>query len=324
MDKTCRFCLEAENPNDALFRPCVCNEYVHKGCLRTWRETTRNPINYTCCSVCKKKFSTKETKKPDERVLQDIQKQKNYRIAIFLSIFVLSIFAFIVVWSIFGWVCDRQHKNIPVMMKWVTTSLISGHPIKNMSKTWQEEFQNPDIKTWPYYGLFGLFISSICVLLFHLFNLCCGGGSRVENYSTTNSYSRGAYYGNNCNCGGCYCICIDCPNGGNGNCCDCGNCKCDDCCKGGGNNCGPEACIVILVVVVIIAIIIIFSAIIVLIGYAIKKLADYARIYDDMAQQYVLEQNGVIEICDRDDPGINRNTNVNPVRQNYRAMDQMV
>ena len=124
---------------------------------------------------------------------------------------------------------------------------------------------------------------------------------------------HGNNYYSNCNCNGCNCICIDTR-----------GCNCDFC-KGGGN-CGPEACIVLLVIMIIIAIIIIFSAIIVLIGYAAKKLSDYAMIYNDMTQQCILEQNGVIEICDRDDPPINRYTNANPdtMRQNYRANDQMV
>ncbi len=222
--------------------------------------------------------------------INKINNERDCRIIMFISLLLMLIFSFIVFWSLFGWFFDNN-KNIPVFIKYIKTSIIDeGTPNKETQDIWRQEFEKPNIKTWPYYALFGIFITSICIILqsfTNCFGICCGD-SNCGNCG-------------NCNCGNCNC--------GNCNCGNCGNCN-----IGSGSGGGGEICIFFLIILVIIIIAIILSAIFVVIGYAIKIISDYINVYDNMVQQYTLEQNNIIEICDRDDFSIENNAkNVSPL-----------
>lgn len=61
---TCRICFEQQkdlkaDPDNPLISPCMCtghSKYVHRDCLKKWRETNHRLDAYYQCEVCKFKF----------------------------------------------------------------------------------------------------------------------------------------------------------------------------------------------------------------------------------------------------------------------------
>ena len=49
INRTCRICLE-DTEQDDIFRPCICQSYVHRECLNKWRETDNRYKNQ--CEIC--------------------------------------------------------------------------------------------------------------------------------------------------------------------------------------------------------------------------------------------------------------------------------
>lgn len=63
-DKICKFCLDAENPDD-MISPCLCNgtsKFVHRTCLHKWRSQNMESPNVYKCNQCLYKYNLKKTK----------------------------------------------------------------------------------------------------------------------------------------------------------------------------------------------------------------------------------------------------------------------
>lgn len=59
-DRTCRICLEPqEDPSNPLISPCKCSgscKFVHRDCLRRWREDALTESSFYQCEICKFKY----------------------------------------------------------------------------------------------------------------------------------------------------------------------------------------------------------------------------------------------------------------------------
>mgnify|MGYP001583458980 FL=1 len=183
---------------------------------------------------------------------------------------------------------DTGHKNIPVTMKYMLTSVLHGWPPPDAADAWSAEFKQPDHPVWPYYTLLGAFLTSLMILIAFAAVGCTY--DETERSSRTCCQSCGCSdNGNHC----LFCYCNDpCPynvygGGGSGGSCCCGDCggggRGHDCdCKGSGG--GGEALIVIAIVVVVVVLV---SAIFVVIGYALRK---WALFHDRMTDMLLRQQ----------------------------------
>ena len=159
MENSCRICLEHYNADDVLFRPCLCNDYVHKKCLAVWRETTTNPQNFTHCTVCKAKFATKKIRELNQEDLIKIKKERNYLITVFfIKLFMYTILS-VIGWGFIGWIFDFN-KTIPTTLQ----------PFSILFQTHVNYFE------LQYYLLFGVFMLSICVVIYSI-------GKNLPNYN---------------------------------------------------------------------------------------------------------------------------------------------
>jgi hypothetical protein len=309
MEKTCRLCFEPETANNPLLQPCSCSDYVHKECLNKMRNITKNSFFFAFCSTCKTRFSTKKIKLIDDEVqISNLAKQREKNMIRFIFKILLLYFAFVVFISLFSWLCDQDNKNIPVFMKIIGTSVITDTKIpsnENISM-WRHDFEKKDIKTWYYYAFFGVFITSLYIVSTSVcncynpqFRFCdCyyfDSCSYVDVYEY--KYGRGTEYDYFDLCG-----------------CKCQNCNCKNCIMfyfgivmASGVSCGGFISYGgIFLVIFVMALggailIILFSAPVCLFGYAIKIIISYIMIYNDINKQYILELNGIIEICDREE-----------------------
>jgi hypothetical protein len=198
------------------------------------------------------------------------------------------------------YLCDTSEKNIPVASKYCLQSVINGfESTANATDQWRRDFKRPDVRVWPYYVSFGLFLDSLALLLFFMFAGCTFDETEHRHrVGSCNRFWDGCCEG--CCRGNCYCY-DPCPGGGcNCDCCDSGpghcNCSGNDC-KGGGGDLGA----VLIVLLVIIVAIVIFSAVVVAIGYAIRKMN---VLYDRYAQRvldHCKESVGELVVIGRDE-----------------------
>lgn len=299
---TCWFCksgsgCDGATPGNELFCPCDCYTPIHRECFRRWRGSWMNPRNYFGCPTCGHSYQLQQvlpgTDASRARVV------RAYRIAI-LKIWLVVILGFaglsMAVGGI-GYGADKDEKNIPVAVKCLLTSVISGFPNSNSTTEWREDFKRPEVPVWPYYSLLGIFVTSLVVLIAFLFTGC--------SFDENDRRRRG-----HCTCcddccdgtNGCVWMCYDpCPtshigsgdgtqhcdctvNGGgcNG---DCGNCNS----SGSSGDCGDAGAILAVLVIVIIAIVI-FSAIVVLILAMIQRCSLLYDRMTDMVRQQELER----------------------------------
>ena len=66
--KECRMCLDSGGPD--LIAPCMCRgsqQWVHRGCLDTWRATKAHKQAFTNCTTCTFKYRIHHRRLPAER-----------------------------------------------------------------------------------------------------------------------------------------------------------------------------------------------------------------------------------------------------------------
>ena len=279
----CRYCRQYGN-QDALFRPCECDA-IHRECFCKWRQGWINPRNYFSCPDCMRSYRIERVRESSAESKERIRSR--YRVKVFtLWLGTLGFFCgFIGAVASLAYLCDRSEKNIPVALKYMLTSVVSGFPDKNSTTLWMEDFKKPNVAVWPYYTLFATFVSSICILV----AFTCIGCT----FDETERRRRRPCCEDCCSDAGvCYCYCYDpCPHN---NCCclgdDSDDCDCKDCnCKGGcggggGGGGGGEAFIIIFLVI---AVVVIISAVFVVIFYAVKK---WTLLYDRMTDMLLQQQ----------------------------------
>jgi hypothetical protein len=138
---------------------------------------------------------------------------------------------------------DDDDKNVPVGVKYMMTSVVSGLPPDNATTIWREQFKQPHVAVWPYYTLLGTLCAAIIILIAFACIGCtfnederprrkcsdqCGCGGSGNSGSDMWIYSYWGCYNCNTPMDSCYCPCDKC---------------CDDCCGNGsaranGGGCG--------------------------------------------------------------------------------------
>lgn len=290
LEATCWYCRQCE-PAGELYKPCPCESLIHRNCFRQWRTGWINPRNYFSCPNCMHSYNLERVRTASTESKERMR--TNYRMA------VVKVWASVVV--VFGAVvaalagisygCDTSEKNIPVAVRVLLTSVVAGFPNSNSTTMWHEEFKRPDVAVWPYYSLFGLFLTSILILV----SFSCIGCTFDESDRRRSGH---------CNClDDC---CVGASNGlnvwvvpdGGGNCCSCCDCTVDrggchgsHCgnCSGGSVNCdgGGDAGPIIAVIILVIVVIIIFSAVLVVLLFAIQKCS---LLYDRLTAMLLSQQ----------------------------------
>lgn len=300
----CAFCNEGQTSNDdPLFQPCQC-KLCHRSCFKQWRLGWINPRNFYQCRDCMYNYKIERIAPDEYQSPAEVRRTIRCKIGQLWIAIVLTIAAACSLVATIAWAADRDNKNVPVFVKSLLTSVAYGFPNSNSTALWRDEFHNPAVHVFQYYGLLGAFVVSIIILI-----LSC--------LSRTTESERS---GKGC-CDQCYCngdnggssnMCFWCcfwnststthggggGSGGGGDCgdCNCGNCNCLDC-SGGGCDCklgdmGEAAAIVIVVVIVVVLV----SAIFVAVLYAVRK---SAQLHDSVAtlirkQQEELENATVV------------------------------
>ena len=131
--QACWICLDI-GENDPrkknLIRPCLCNSWVHQGCLQTWRFQTQNPRYAFQCVNCLAEYRFKRHQ-PDAEQKRTLQIWYLLRVLRFFLILILFIAFSVAAWSLLSWGLDREPKNIPVVMRYIQTSVVSGFPDAN-------------------------------------------------------------------------------------------------------------------------------------------------------------------------------------------------
>ncbi|ATZ81164.1 hypothetical protein BMW23_1121 [Bodo saltans virus] len=147
-------------------------------------------------------------------------------------------------------------------------------PTNNQTNDWRNDFKG-ESHTFQYYGMFGLFLTSIIMLIYHVITLrnsqthqkpsqyplnsnnnesdfdllcsCCSNCLNIFAYSYypypypySNQYRYYPYYGYNTPINCCYIDCGNCIHKNNDD-CDCGNCDCGKC-DCGKCDCGKSDC----------------------------------------------------------------------------------
>ncbi|CUG91470.1 Hypothetical protein, putative [Bodo saltans] len=286
---TCWYCRRGD-PIGELFKPCSCDSFIHRSCLRQWRAGWINPRNYFSCPNCMYSYNLEQVRPPTteskERMLS------NYRMSV-IKVWVMVLLAFAgIVAALAGisYGSDTADKNIPVAVRCLLTSVVAGFPNSNSTTRWREDFKQPDVAVWPYYTVFGLFLTSVLVLI----SFACFGSTFQESDRRRTGH----------------CSCVDdCCNGATNGlyvwtvpdraCCDCtvGSGGCNGCgrnsCSGGGGcgGCGDcnvgDAGPIIAVIVLIIVVVVIFSAMVVVALFAIQKCS---LLYDRLTAMLASQQ----------------------------------
>ena len=304
----CWFCHRAGGTNgngtaDELFCPCNCYKPMHRECFRRWRSGWMNPRNYFGCPTCGHSYNMQEVRSPSDVTRERVERA--YRIAV-LKMWLLVIFGFgglsMLVGGI-GYGADTSEKNVPVFVKCLLTSVISGFPNSNSTTEWRESFKQPDVPVWPYYALLGILVTSIVVLIAFLFSGC----SFDENDRRRQGHCRCCddccshdsgfvwmcydpcptthfHHHHDSNC----CDCAVGSSGCHGSCGDCNTSSSGDCGGGGGGDIGAAIAIVILVIVALI----IFSAIFVIVIAMVQRCS---LLYDRMTDMIRNQQLELVE-----------------------------
>lgn len=263
MPNICKICLDSETSDNVLFRPCVCNDYVHKNCLNKWRNETVNPYNFITCTVCKKKFATRKFRTLNDEELKTMQKYKRSKTIKFVLSFLSLIFLLLLFVHLSTQVMDYGY-TIPTSVKWVFVSFVNGQVVnETITKSWENEFTESEASC--YYLLYSLFVLSASTAMAKFSH---------DRIKTFNRFE--------CNCESCFVLfvltlvlclvdlmfiliiygCI---------------------CSGS-----------------LTAVVGIFFIMIGTIIYAIVKVTDCILSYCEIVEQYFLEKFSVEEICDRD------------------------
>jgi hypothetical protein len=279
---SCWYCRRGD-PVGELYKPCSCDSYIHRKCLRQWRSGWINPRNYFSCPNCMYSYNLEQVRPPTteskERMLA------NYRLSV-IKVWAMVVLAFAGVVAVLAGIsygCDTADKNIPVAVRCLLTSVVAGFPNANSTSQWREEFKQPDVAVWPYYSVFGLFLTCVLVLI----SFVCFGSTFQESDRRRSGH---------CSC------CDDCCSGAtNGvyvwnvpdrSFCDCtvGSNDCHGCsghsCGGGDCNGGDAGGIVATVILMIVAAIIV-SAITVVALAAIQKCS---LLYDRLSSMLASQQ----------------------------------
>jgi hypothetical protein len=267
-----------------------------------WRYSSFNPRYAFCCVNCQTAYrfrvKTNAQEESDRRRMQS-----RYRLLL-LRLWVIMLIvlgASISLMTVLLYYADDQHKNIPVAARYVLTSVAHGFPDENNTAIWREEYKSPEVKVWPYYTLFAVFLISIIVLL--LFCFCgCTFDERERGKRCQVCNNCAGSCSNNCNC---Y-IYYPCPNSGScgsgGGCCDCNvpDLNCGNC--GGGNGeAGAVIGVVVLMLVILLIVAVLISALFVVIAFAIHR---SGRLYDRLslrAEYEAEEEWGIREVLGRDE-----------------------
>jgi hypothetical protein len=289
-----------------LFRPCKCSNgarYFHRTCFRTWRQGWINPRNYFCCPDCMYSYRIERVKEGSiasesrERII------RHFRIRMLLFYLGMLLILFALIGGIAGiaYAADDDVKNVPVGVKYMMTSVVSGLPPDNATTIWRDQFKQPDTPVWPYYTLLGSFCAAILILVgFALIGCSFDENERPRrrcseqcgcNGSSSGSdpllYTYWGCYSCHTPVDCCYCPCDECCDrtcnrncGGSGGGCGSCDCKGSDC-KGGG-----EAALILLLVVIVVVLI---SAIFVIILYTVKKWALFHDRMTDMIHNQASE-----------------------------------
>ncbi|CUG91469.1 transmembrane protein, putative [Bodo saltans] len=281
-----------------LYKPCSCDSLIHRSCLRQWRTGWINPRNYFSCPNCMYSYNLEQVRPPTTESKERMK--SNYRVSV-IKVWVTVVLAFagmVAALAGISYGCDTADKNIPVAVRCLMTSVVGGFPNSNSTAAWREDFKRPDVAVWPYYTVFGLFLTSVLVLIsFVCFGSmfeesdrrrtghcncvddCCSGASNGPIYIWTDP----TYYGhhhhfhthNNSSC------CDDCGNSCGSHHGGCNGCECSG--SGGSNDIrGVIATIILIIVVTIIV-----SAIVTLALFAMKKCSLlYDRLTAMLASQH--------------------------------------
>ena len=286
-DAVCRLTGERGDPS-MLFKPCKCG-WVNRYAFKKWRQGWINPRNYFSCPDCMYSYKIERvnTGKEETPTKAAIRRKYRCKLALFWLVLLLVIGGTIAGLSGIYYAIDNGNKNIPVAVKALLTSVVSGFPHSNSTDAWRDEFRRPDVAVWPYYTLLGAFTGALIVLTI----FACRGCSFDENDQKVSKCDTCSCCRNTGGCDGVpYCYCYnpcptphqarsdvaDCPC----NACttDCGKCDTDMDCEGGG-----QALAIILVVIILIVLV---SAIVVIILYAVKKCA----VFHDQFAKTILAQ----------------------------------
>lgn len=285
---------------NSLFCPCNCYKPMHRECFRRWRSGWMNPRNYFGCPTCGHSYQLQEVRPQTEVTRATLERA--YRLAV-LKLWLLVIFGFgglsMLIGGI-GYGADTSEKNIPVVVKCLLTSVISGFPNSNSTSEWRENFKQPDVPVWPYYALLGILVTSLVVLIAFLFSGC----SFDENDRRRQGHCRCC---DDCcsHDSGFVWMCYDpCPtthfhHHNDSNCCDCAvgssGChgSCGDCntngsggdCGGGGGDLGAAVAIILLVIIAVV----IFSAIFVIVIATVQRCSLLYDRMTDMVRHQQLE-----------------------------------
>ena len=287
----CWFCNKSNDANQ-LFQPCTCSTLIHRECFRKWRTGWINPRNYFCCPNCLSSYRIERlrpaTTASKERIL------RQYRFGL-LKLWVASFVVLGVAlgfWAGLTYGSDTKEKNIPVAMKFLLTSVVSGFPNRNSTAQWHEDFKKPDVAVWPYYTIFSLFLTSCSILIAFCFVGCTFDESERKRNRCGPCCDDDCC--NNVYCYSCYCY-DPCPHT---RCNECANCSC---CSGGGScgdfgKCDGNLGYLLVVIVIVVIVAVIFSAIVVVICFAVQK---YTLLYDrctDMLLNQAKELEGETQV----------------------------
>jgi hypothetical protein len=281
---SCWYCRRGD-PVGELYKPCSCDSYIHRKCLRQWRSGWINPRNYFSCPNCMYSYNLEQvrpaTTESKERMVA------NYRLSV-IKVWAVVVLAFAGVVAVLAGIsygCDTADKNIPVAVRCLLTSVVGGFPNANSTTQWREDFKQPDVAVWPYYSVFGLFLTCVLVLI----SFVCFGSTFQESDRRRSGH---------CSC------CDDCCSGATNGlyvwtvpdraCCDCtvGSDGCHGCgggsCGGGGGDCNVgDAGGIVAVIILIVVVIVIFSAIVVVALFAIQKCS---LLYDRLTSMLASQQ----------------------------------
>eukprot|EP00759_Apiculatamorpha_spiralis_P057831 PhF_6_TR8788/c0_g1_i5/m.13940 len=276
----CVICLSEEYQND-LFRPCLCKSYIHHVCLREWRHKGQNLRAYTHCPTCAYKYRV---------VTVDIGKNYHsireyyFNVAKFWVVLFFGLISMIGVYAGVSYLCDTTRKNVPVVVKYMLSSVIHGIPTTDEITKWRNDFYKDDVRVWPYYLLLGVLCTSITLLIgANVFGL---NDTEYEQLPPHRRRSTGRC--DRC-CDNCdvYCDCCgqDCCSASSCN-CNCGG-NCD--CKGGD---GEAIAIGAIVIILFIVVIVVLSAVWVVVGFVVKRMANLHDAYSARLYAYSQERSG--------------------------------
>ena len=242
-DAVCRLTGERGDPS-MLFKPCKCG-WVNRNAFKKWRQGWINPRNYFSCPDCMYSYKIERvnTGKEETPTKAAIRRKYRCKLALFWLVLLLVIGGTIAGLSGIYYAIDNGNKNIPVAVKALLTSVVSGFPHSNSTDAWRDEFRRPGVAVWPYYTLLGAFTGALIVLTI----FACRGCSFDENdQKKKKKVSK---------CDTCSCSGSDAAS----------KCDTDRNCEGGGQALGYIIAAIIPIVLI--------SAIVVIILYAVKKCA---------------------------------------------------